>query len=132
MNPRTLPRLRCVGTAIAGRRLGFTLVELLVVIAIIGMLVALLVPAVQMAREAARKTTCLNNQGQLGKAVLNFATTKDKFPASFSVQPGTNIPPNNPAISVGWVPPMLPYIEQNPLYQTVPANPQTRVALTRH
>ena len=70
-----------------------------------------------MAREAARKTTCLNNQGQLGKAVLNFATTKDKFPASFSVQPGTNIPPNNPAISVGWVPPMLPYIEQNPLYQ---------------
>lgn len=62
------------------RRPGFTLVELLVVIAIIGTLVALLLPAVQAVRNAARQTTCLNNMKQLSLAVMNYDSTKGQMP----------------------------------------------------
>ena len=100
---------------------GFTLVELLVVITIIAMLMGLLVPAVQRAREAGRRATCMNNQQQIGKAFMSYATAKDKLPPSFSRQP--NVTVAGTPVFVGWVPPMLQYIEQNPLYQifqTVP------------
>src|SRR4051812_5661351 len=71
---------------------GFTLVELLVVIAIIGILVALLLPAIQAAREAARRTQCVNKEKQLGLAILNYESAKKQLPLAYtpnySISPG--------------------------------------------
>src|SRR6187431_1839409 len=92
-------------------RRAFTLVELLVVIAIIGVLVALLLPAVQAAREAARRMQCTNNLKQLGLAVHNYHDTNNVFPPQMM-----NINTSNDR-RWGWGAVTLPYIEQGALYQ---------------
>jgi len=83
---------------------GFTLVELLVVIAIIGALVGLLLPAVQQAREAARRMQCVNNLKQIGLGMHNFHATHDAFPQTVTGGPIHY-----------WGAQLLPYMEQNPL-----------------
>lgn len=103
---------------LASRR-GFTLVELLVVIAIIGILVALLLPAVQAAREAARRMSCSNNLKQLGLAVHNYADTYKQFPTSgiFNSTANSNNAYTWTNTNKGsWFTKLLPFIEQQPLY----------------
>lgn len=101
---------------------GFTLVELLVVIAIIGILVALLLPAVQAAREAARRMQCTNNLKQLGLAFHNYHDTHKKFPPT-----GTGTVEN---VRWAWGTLILPFIEQGPLYDRL--NPAQNGTMTGH
>jgi prepilin-type N-terminal cleavage/methylation domain-containing protein len=96
-------------------RPGFTLVELLVVIAIIGVLVALLLPAVQSAREAARRMSCTNRLKQIALAVHSFEDSQKTFPAGNVVRTG---PPNNRNDHYEtWTISILPYLEQNAVMQ---------------
>lgn len=90
------------------RKHGFTLVELLVVIAIIGVLVALLLPAVQAAREAARRISCSNKVKQLGLAALNHHDVQKHFPVSYGMA--------GEGSGAGWILSTLPQMEQQPLY----------------
>ncbi|MCR9116375.1 MAG: DUF1559 domain-containing protein [bacterium] len=101
-------------------RTGFTLVELLVVIAIIGVLIALLLPAVQAAREAARRTQCVNNIKQLGLAAHNIHDTVGVFPPAKSANNSHNstVVRNGPfkGLAGSFFFHILPYIEQTNLY----------------
>jgi prepilin-type N-terminal cleavage/methylation domain-containing protein/prepilin-type processing-associated H-X9-DG protein len=103
-------------------RRGFTLVELLVVIAIIGILIALLLPAVQAAREAARRSQCVNKLKQMGLAMHNHVDVHKRFPTSGDVPwPALALAGGSPAVcekqSVGWAYQLLPYVEQGALYR---------------
>jgi prepilin-type N-terminal cleavage/methylation domain-containing protein len=95
---------------------GFTLVELLVVIAIIGILVALLLPAVQAAREAARRTQCLNNVTQLGLACQSYEFHFETLPPGVTDDAGP-IRSEPQGKHVSWIVKLLPYMEENPLWR---------------
>jgi prepilin-type N-terminal cleavage/methylation domain-containing protein len=99
-------------------RNAFTLVELLVVIAIIGTLVGLLLPAVQSAREAARRTQCQNNLKQLTLGLLGYETARNVFPAAMKVEQGSDSGSFNAANRrENWVVAVLPFIEEQQLYE---------------
>lgn len=100
------------------RRRGFTLVELLVVIAIIGILISLLLPAVQQVREAARRTSCLNKLRQIGLATLSFESAHQAFPPARLFPKANASPPyhlgeNQPS----WLVRILPFVEQEPFFE---------------
>ncbi|HEY3391701.1 MAG TPA: DUF1559 domain-containing protein [Lacipirellulaceae bacterium] len=105
---------RCVSHRSGRRTSGFTLVELLVVIAIIGILVALLLPAVQAAREAGRRTQCKNNLRQIALACLNHESTQKTFPHggwgfAWMGDPDKGYGPQQPG---GWIYQATPYLEE--------------------
>ena len=108
-------------------RRGFTLVELLVVIAIIGILVALLLPAIQAARESARRSQCVNNLKNIGLAVLTHVDTRKVFPTGGTkylqngflleqnIENGKPLGPDRQGL--GWAYQILPYMEETAVYQ---------------
>jgi prepilin-type N-terminal cleavage/methylation domain-containing protein len=103
------------------RRSAFTLIELLVVIAIIGVLVALILPAVQSARESARKLQCKNNLKQIGLAFANYLTQKTVLPPAYVVRSTAG----QDHLGYGWATFILPFLEQDNVYSTInfEANP---------
>jgi prepilin-type N-terminal cleavage/methylation domain-containing protein len=122
-------------------RVGFTLIELLVVIAIIGVLIALLLPAVQKVREAANRTQCANNLKQIGLAVHNFHDTYGTFPntggwwATGAGYDASGTPISIKYQTAGWMYQIMPFIEQDNLYKMsdimpVGATPQTAINVT--
>ena len=125
--------MRITATISSRPRRGFTLIELLVVIAIIGILVSLLLPAVQAARESARRMQCLNNLKQIGLALHNYESTNRCFPPAYvqgsgvatGVAYGINYPDDgsNGLTGWGWGALLLPFIEQGNLYKSLETRP---------
>ncbi|MCR4411933.1 MAG: DUF1559 domain-containing protein [Thermoguttaceae bacterium] len=113
-----------VGSPRGPRRRGFTLVELLVVIAIIGILIALLLPAVQAAREAARRSQCVNNMKQIGLALHNYHDKQLMFPPNIILgAPNKEQSQNGGVLPRAhhhtWLALILPELEQKPLYDQI-------------
>ncbi len=99
---------------------GFTVVELLVVITIIGILMGLLIPAVNMAREASRQTLCMNNQRELGQAIVAYETSKKHLPNVLDqMSVGTG------QIPYTWVESLFPYLEHSDMWETISSGTAT-------
>ena len=96
-------------------RSGFTLVELLVVMAIMGLLVALLLPAVQSAREAARRSSCRNNLKQIGLALQNYQDVHKQLPPAY-VCPASGTAAENDNGPLAMI---LPFVDEEALYGAV-------------
>src|SRR5438270_9959176 len=127
-----------VGSRGRGNPTGFTLIELLVAIAVIAVLIALLLPAVQAAREGARRTQCVNNMKQIGLAIANYESShgcivsgyiSSAVPLTYSPVPGYNPDPqtNDNGPGWGWLALLLPFAEQTPLYNATNFNLPTWV-----
>ncbi|MFH5805837.1 DUF1559 domain-containing protein [Alienimonas sp. DA493] len=121
------------------RRRGFTLIELLVVIAVIAILVSLLLPAVQQAREAARRTACLNNLKQIGLAMHNYESTLKTFPSGYLYVPGDVGAPGGVGNvrGYGWGALLLPYLDLPTVHSEIDFNlpiydPANAAIRTRH
>ena len=100
---------------------GFTLVELLVVIAIIGILIGMLLPAVQQVREAARRIDCSNKSRQIGLAVINYESSHGEFPPGWIVDP--SLDSNSSQLTGwGWTSIILPFLEANNLAELIDFN----------
>lgn len=100
-------------------RRGFTLIELLVVIAVIAILMALLLPAVQQARESARRTQCANNLKQMGLAFHNYHEAHRQFPPAYlsnTLHPNRDPDTYDGPSGFAWGAMLLPYLDQQPLY----------------
>ena len=102
------------------RRRAFTLIELLVVIAIIGVLVGLLLPAVQAARETARRAQCVNNLKQIGLALHNYDGSHQTFPSGYVSN--FNATGDDTGPGWGWAAMLLPQFEQTPLFNAINFN----------
>ena len=108
------------------KRKGFTLVELLVVIAIIGILIGMLLPAVQQVREAARRTTCKNDMRQIALALHNYDSAFGKFPAGITIPTGAGAADSLWGATT-W---LLPYMEQQNAFDQLNPNVSTTITAT--